>query len=90
MRLEIDPDVQAVTEFMQRNVPAARLVSVAEAAAKLAPILWGEYEKEGVSALLLRELPILPCAAQTQPVSSELATSPGVRGGSELASAAAH
>lgn len=70
MRLEIDPDVQAVAEFMQRNVPAARLVSVAEAAAKLAPILWGGYEKEGVSALLLREMPIRPCDSRTQPFSS--------------------
>lgn len=57
MELKIDDDVKAVAEFMQRNVKTARLVSVAQSVADLAPILWKRYEKEDVSALLLREHP---------------------------------
>ena len=56
--MEIDPDVKAVAEFMQRNVAAAKLVGVAASVSALAPILWSRYEKEEVDALLLREPPI--------------------------------
>jgi len=59
MDLEMDGDVKAVLQFMQRNVQASHLVAVAGAVADLAPILWGKYEKEGISALLLREAPII-------------------------------
>ena len=58
MNLEIDPDVKATLAFMQRNVPAARLVAVAEAAAKIASIIWGQYETEDIAALRLQEEPI--------------------------------
>lgn len=72
MEVEIDSDVQAVAEFMQRNVPASRLVAVAEAAAKLAPLLWGRYEKEDVAALLLRE----PAISDRDPHTRSCATEP--------------
>lgn len=55
MELRIDSDVKSVAEFMQRNVATSRLVAVAESIGRLAPILWGGYEKEGIAALLLRE-----------------------------------
>ena len=75
MELEIDPDVKAVAEFMQSNMPAAKLVSVASAIAALAPILWGKYEAESVFALRLIASPlnavragrILPCAKSPAP-----------------------
>jgi hypothetical protein len=53
MELIIDPDVKAVAEFMQSSVQACRLVSVAQAVAKLAPILWDIYDAEAVRALSL-------------------------------------
>lgn len=46
MRLELQPDVQEVAEFMQRNIPAARLVSVAAGLYAVAPLLWGRYQNE--------------------------------------------
>lgn len=49
----IDPDVHLVLEFMQRNLQCSRMVSVAEAVAKLAPILWGHYDAEGLAPLTL-------------------------------------
>ena len=52
MELILDPDVKAVAEFMQSQIPASRLVSVADGLAKLAPILWDKYEAESVSAAL--------------------------------------
>jgi hypothetical protein len=36
MRLDIDPDVQAVAQFMQSTMSAGKLVSVAQAVAALA------------------------------------------------------
>ena len=59
MEIVIDPDVQAVAEFMQRNVPAARLASVAKALNELGPLLWGASAatpKETVRAICLREI----------------------------------
>jgi hypothetical protein len=59
MKFEVDQDVQAVAEFMQRSIPAARLVGVAAALNALAPLLWGE----GQRALQLREPPIAQAVA---------------------------
>lgn len=55
MDIVMDNDVKAVMEFMQRTVPTARLAGVAKAICNLAPIFWGEHQKEGVPALFLRE-----------------------------------
>ncbi len=57
MELLIDPDVKAVLEFMQRNIPAGKLVPVATAVRHLAPVFYGRYKEEDVSALLLIEQP---------------------------------
>lgn len=65
MNLEIDQDVKAVAEFMQSNVAAARLVGVATAIGRLAPILWGRYSADDVHALAL---------AQDQPIANANAT----------------
>jgi hypothetical protein len=40
MEIEIDRDLEAVLEFMERNVEARKLASVAAAIASLAPVLW--------------------------------------------------
>ena len=53
MDLVIDSDVKAVAEFMQSHFAASRLVSVAQAMARLAPILWGRYPPEEIDALML-------------------------------------
>lgn len=55
MEIEMDADVKAVMEFMQRTLPAARLVSVSEAVRKIAPVVWGHYPTEEVRALNLAE-----------------------------------
>lgn len=43
MRLKLQADIQDVAEFMQRTIPAARLVSVAAGLHAIAPLLWGHY-----------------------------------------------
>ena len=61
MRLELQPDIQEVAEFMQRNIPAARLVSVAAGLHAIAPLLWKHYRNappDDEAPLSLRELPI--------------------------------
>jgi hypothetical protein len=76
MEVEMDGDVRIVLEFMQRNLPAARLVAVAEEARKearkLAPILWGHYPTEEVRALKLRHAPPISAdGLRTRSVASE-------------------
>jgi hypothetical protein len=58
MEIVVDQDMQAVAEFMQRNIPADRLVAVAKGVGDIAPILWGHVAgspKESLRPLLLRE-----------------------------------
>jgi hypothetical protein len=70
MELEIDEDVKRVLEFMQGSMSADRLVAVAAGVHALAPILWGHFETERVSALRLvsgllnagRDLPLQQAA----------------------------
>ncbi|MGG6429417.1 hypothetical protein ACQ5TV_05475 [Acetobacter ghanensis] len=51
----MDADLKKVCEFMQRNIAADRLMSVAENVGAMAPILWGRFERKPVMPLLLRE-----------------------------------
>lgn len=46
MQVKLDEHVQAVLEFMQRNVPTDRLVSVAREIDAFAPHLWGHYDAD--------------------------------------------
>lgn len=80
MKLIIDPDVKAVAEFMQGNMSASKLVSVASAIAALAPILWGRFEPEGIAALQLQHVNG-PGAARTQPGAISQVSSAGADDG---------
>lgn len=70
MRVVVDDDVQAVAGFMQANVPASRLTSVANALAVLAPVLWGKFEPEQVQALRL-EGEVITAGSRTPAASTE-------------------
>ena len=71
MRVEIDSDVEAVAAFMQRHLPAQKLISVSEAQASLAPALWGHVKRSEVRALFLEaESPISSCERQIRPAST--------------------
>jgi hypothetical protein len=41
MQIQVDPDVQAVLEFMQKNIPADKLIGVAIGIRDVAQALWG-------------------------------------------------
>jgi hypothetical protein len=69
--LIVDSDVQAVIAFMQGNIPAARLVAVANGIASIAPLLWGQYQPESVQALRLVASPISLDDRHIQSVASE-------------------
>jgi hypothetical protein len=71
MELVVDPDVKAVAEFMQKNIPAARLASVADGLAGIAPSLWGQFKQENIQTLQLQSEPMMHCDSQTLPASSE-------------------
>lgn len=46
MELKLDQDLQSVAEFMQENIPASKLMSVAEAMPKVAWLLWSNSPQE--------------------------------------------
>ncbi len=69
MQILIDPDVQAMAEYMQERLPANRLTSIAKAVAAVAPLLWGDCPEEIQSIRLVRD-PIIACAAHTRPCAS--------------------
>jgi hypothetical protein len=56
--MHLDQDVEAVAAYMQASVPAARLVAVASAIEKIAPLLWGHYSQETVRPLTLPATPL--------------------------------
>jgi hypothetical protein len=53
MILRVDSDVQLAAEFLQANFVAAKLLPIAEALAKLVPLLWERYDREAVVPLSL-------------------------------------
>jgi hypothetical protein len=55
MEIVLDPDVQAVAEFMQQRMQASRLVAVANGLAGIAPLLWGRYQREEIHILQLQD-----------------------------------
>lgn len=69
MRLHADPDVQAVAEFMQRNIPAARLVGVATGLGMIAPALWGQHDPSPVIPLTLQPTIMSGCLHGSQSTS---------------------
>lgn len=54
----IDPDLQAVAEFMQRRLPAEKLVTIAENLPQVARLLWSRFPQEPVIGASLTEPPI--------------------------------
>jgi hypothetical protein len=71
MELVIDPDLKSVAEFMQEQLPANRLVAVANGLAGIAPLLWGQYQSEEVETLRLVSPPI----SSDRPVSTQASSS---------------
>jgi hypothetical protein len=56
--LQVDQDVMAALEYLQANVPAAKLVGVAEAINQVAPTLWGHFTPDNLKAVRLEAGPI--------------------------------
>lgn len=48
LALEIDHDTLKVLRFMEHNMRAGKLCASAELIAKIAPILWGHYDREEI------------------------------------------
>jgi hypothetical protein len=69
--LVLEKDVQAVCEFMLANMSAAKLVSVANAVAQLAPVLWGHYPREEVRTFTWEWPAISACDPRTQSTANE-------------------
>jgi len=71
MILSMDEDLQRVAEYMQKNIPAEKLVSVAAGLSKVATMLWGHFTPQAVQSLTLVAEPISGDDQRTQPTSSE-------------------
>ncbi len=66
MIVSMDEDVQKVVAFMAGNVPANKLISVAQAVNDLARPLWGHHKGESITPISLTNDPILACDQCTQ------------------------
>lgn len=49
MSIVLDEDVVSAAKLLQSQFPAAKLVSISEAVAALAPVIWGRYPREEVA-----------------------------------------
>ena len=52
--LVVDDDVKAVLSFMQRNIPADKLVAISTVISRLAPCLWSQHQSTNVIAMNLQ------------------------------------
>ena len=53
MDIVLDADIKAVAEFMQGNIPASKLLGVAEHLPALAKLLWGDCHQEPYTPMSL-------------------------------------
>jgi hypothetical protein len=54
MQFQVDSDLQAVLEFMQVNIPTAKLVGVAESLPQMGRLLWGHFSQEPFGPVRMR------------------------------------
>jgi hypothetical protein len=71
MNMEIDLDVAAVLKFMQNNVPASKLLAVADGVSNLARLLWGHHNQDQIELLRLKADPISDCDPHKQSAATE-------------------
>lgn len=53
LAIKIDENTLKVLRFMQDNFTASKLVAISELVAKMAPILWGHFDREEISPTLI-------------------------------------
>jgi hypothetical protein len=53
MKITLDEHLQSVLEYMQQNVPANKLLGVAEKLPDMARLLWSRYSQEPFHAVEL-------------------------------------
>lgn len=71
MSIHLDGDLQELVVFMQRSIPASKLLATAEAVALLAPVIWGHHEKDRIIPAMLLSPAISLGDPHKQPFSSE-------------------
>jgi len=74
MQFSADEHVQIVLEFLQSNIPANKLMGIAECLPQMARLLWGHFQQEPFIPIELRlpkmvgENPSLQVATESSPV----------------------
>ena len=53
MKITLDEHLQSLLEYMQKNIPASKLVGVAEKVPDMARLLWEQYSQEPFRAIQL-------------------------------------
>lgn len=54
MQVVLDEHVKSVLEFMQTNIPATKLVAVADSLPQMAKLLWAQLSQEPVTPMALQ------------------------------------
>jgi hypothetical protein len=71
MDIILDADLMDVVKFMQSRLSANRLVPIANAVAKIAPVLWGHFTEEELIPARLAQPEITVCAEQILSTANE-------------------
>ena len=58
MIVQMNPNVQKVVEFLQREIPADELNGVANAIPAVAAVVWSEYHHQAIRPMKMSEPPI--------------------------------
>jgi hypothetical protein len=53
MTIKLNPDLERLAEFMQREFPAENLIAMANTVSALAPLLCGKYERGTAEAFVI-------------------------------------
>jgi hypothetical protein len=83
MQLAADEHVKAVLEFMQDNVPIAKLIGIAESLPQMARLLWGHYPQEPCVSLRLMLAKTAEPSPSPQASTESFLVKAGERGDSE-------
>jgi uncharacterized protein (DUF2267 family) len=71
MKINVNADVEAVLRFMQENIAASKLVSIAERLPETARLLWDHFPQEPCVPIDFQLPKVMVGENQSLPISTE-------------------
>jgi hypothetical protein len=83
----MDEHVKAVLEFMQENIPTAKLIGIADCLPQMGRLLWGKYRQEPFDSLRIESESATKVADRLRLVANESSPERQCVGGDSAAAA---